>query len=153
MATTTLDASRQILVFGITGRAPPSGDQTYLTGDFPAVVETSATMSDGQAVRIRRKPGATDVVITCGVGSEAHRLLGVKWRREQQQANAGLKVVGETMRAVDPTVGDVFSAMDVVIAQPPGVNLGAEAIRNWTLSCTNIDIDYGTLITVGGGSQ
>lgn len=152
MSAGTIDLARATLVFGITGTAPPSGDGTFFTGSFPVVVEAGSTMADGQAVRIVRQPGSAEYVMTCGKHSEAHRLMGVKWNRETAQRNARIKLVGETLRAVDPTNGDILMIQDCVIAQPADASLSNDATLQWTLNCIGLDANYGTLIPIGGGS-
>lgn len=152
MSAGTIDLSRATLVLGITGTIPPSGDGTFFTGDFPAVVEAGPTMADGQAVRIVRQPNSAEYVLTCGKHSEAHRLMGAKWNRESAQRNARIKLVGETLRAVDPTNGDILMIQDCVVAQPPGAALSNDVTVQWTLHGMGLEAQYGTLIPIGGGS-
>jgi hypothetical protein len=153
LSAATIDMSRNTVVFaGATGQIPPSGGDQFLTGDFPAVVEASAVMADGQATRVRRIPGGMLFTFTVGAHSEAHRRMGLKWTAEKLLHSQKLAVPGEDMRAFDPTNGDVFSAKSVVISQPPGAQFSTEATRTWVLHGTDIDADYGLLIPVGGGS-
>jgi hypothetical protein len=152
MAAGTIDLSRASLVLSTTGQIPPSGADTFLTGTFPEVVESVSTMSDGQAVRRVRQPGAMDFTITCGKHSEAHRLLGTKWDRETAQRAGRLKIEGEALIATDPTSGTVFAAAEVVIKQPPALSMDSSAEVTWVLTGTKINAVYGRLIPVGGGA-
>jgi len=152
MSAGTIDLSRASLVLSVTGLIPPSGADTFLTGTFPEVVESVSTMSDGQAVRRVRQPGAMDFAVTCGKHSEANRLLGLKWDRETAQRNARIKIPGENLLANDPTAGTVFAAQEVVIKQPPALSMDSTAEVTWVLTGTQISAVYGKLIPVGGGA-
>lgn len=152
MSDGTHDLQRYVLIID-DDRVPGSGDGDFITLTIPDSYDLGSALGDGQNVASSVQNRVVEATVNCGEQSEAHRVMSVKYAKQEAKRLAREKHNGFGASGHNPQNGERVTSSTLLITKGADMGAGqAAGMRTWNIAFRSATITPATAIPVGGGS-